>query len=82
MPAKFLKRKNILTLMLFLFINGLLLMGSNSVSSSDRHGIRGKDAPELDMEYQVNENGEETTAPIKLNAFRGKVVYLMFFQSW
>ena len=50
-------------------------------SASGHYGIRGRKAPELNLEKWIDGNGKQT-APIRLKDLRGKVVYMYFFQDW
>ena len=48
--------------------------------TADR-GILGRKAPELKVSHWIGADGKETD-PVTLSNYRGKVVYLYFFQSW
>ncbi len=56
-------------------------LGIRAASAESHHGIRGQQAPELDLDTWIDGRGVETT-PIQLGAYRGKVIYLYFFQDW
>ena len=45
------------------------------------YGILGQTAPELRLTDWIDGKGEPM-APITLSRYRGKVVYLYFFQDW
>ena len=50
-------------------------------SASGQLGILGQQAPELELNSWVDGNGKPMD-PIKLRDYRGKVIYLYFFQDW
>ena len=50
-------------------------------SASGLYGIRSEKAPELNLDTWIDADGNPT-APIRLEDFRGRVVYLYFFQDW
>lgn len=52
-----------------------------TASASTHLGIEGQMAPELNLSHWIDGNGKKTNA-IRLNDYRGKVVYLYFFQDW
>ena len=66
-------------------INSILLpfaMVAIPTASADAHlGIRGQAAPELKLDTWIDGNGKKIE-PIQLSDYRGKVVYLYFFQDW
>ena len=69
-----------------LFISGDLLVSSTpfkiSNASADAHlGILDQPAPELNLSTWINGNGDKTES-VRLSDYRGKVVYLYFFQDW
>jgi len=47
----------------------------------ERYGIMNRAAPELSATYWVDGKGEPAT-PYKLKEYRGKVIYMLFFQDW
>ncbi len=55
--------------------------GMLTASASTRYGILGQQAPELNLNNWINRDGKKTE-PIKLRDYRGKVIYLYFFQDW
>ncbi len=70
------------TLSLTLFILAAqATFGIPPASAGSHYGILGSQAPELDMDTWIDGRGEKT-APIQLRAYRGKVIYLYFFQDW
>ena len=51
-------------------------------ASADAHlGIMGQPAPELNLSTWIDGNGKKTES-VNLADYRGKVVYLYFFQDW
>ena len=52
-----------------------------SVSASSHLGILGRRAPELNLNNWIDGDGKQMT-PIQLSDYRGKVIYLYFFQDW
>jgi hypothetical protein len=70
----------------FLSISGDLIDSSTLFkipnASADAHlGIRGQLAPELNLSTWIDGNGKKTES-VRLSDYRGKVVYLYFFQDW
>ena len=57
------------------------LFGIMPAAASSHLGILGQPAPELELNSWINENGKPTD-PHKLQNYRGKVIYLYFFQDW
>jgi hypothetical protein len=49
--------------------------------ADSRLGILGQPAPELNLSTWIDGDGEKTES-VRLSDFRGKVVYLYFFQDW
>jgi hypothetical protein len=71
---------------LFLFKMDRLLdtesrAGLQEVVAAATYGILGRTAPELNLNTWIDEDGKPIK-PIKLGAYRSKVIYLFFFQSW
>jgi hypothetical protein len=58
-----------------------LIFELHSVSASTQFGILGQEAPELELNSWIDGNGKPMD-PVKLKDYRGKVVYLYFFQDW
>ncbi len=56
-------------------------IGLQTASASSKYGILGRAAPELALDTWIGRDGENI-APIRLGDYRGKVVYLYFFQDW
>ena len=70
----------------FLSISGDLIDSSTLFkipnASADAHlGILGQLAPELNLSTWIDDNGKKTES-VRLIDYRGKVVYLYFFQDW
>lgn len=57
------------------------MIGIPTASATNHLGILGRTAPELELETWIDGNGAEIE-PIRLRDYRGKVVYLYFFQDW
>ena len=49
--------------------------------ASTQYGILGRQAPEIELDTWIDGNGKPM-APVKLSDYRGKVIYLYFFQDW
>jgi hypothetical protein len=52
-----------------------------SASASSHLGILGQRAPELKLNNWIDADGKNMQ-PIHLSDYRGKVIYLYFFQDW
>lgn len=50
------------------------------MASASDYGIKGRIAPELDIDYWIDENGESTS--FKLAEHADKWIFLKCFQSW
>jgi len=49
---------------------------------ADSHlGILGQQAPNLNLNTWINGDGKKID-PVRLSAYRGKVIYLYFWQDW
>ncbi len=55
--------------------------GIKPASASSQWGILGQPAPELELNSWIDGNGKPM-APVKLQDYRDKVIYLYFFQDW
>ena len=55
--------------------------GVQPASANTQYGILGRQAPEMDLNTWIDGNGKPMD-PLKLSDYRGKVVYLYFFQDW
>lgn len=59
----------------------IVLIAMNPAQAQKKQlGIHGKKAPAWTFDQWIDKNGKETT--VKLEDYKDKVVYLMFFQSW
>ena len=58
----------------------LLPAGQSIAQEQDKYGIRGYEAPEIELNYWVDGDGKETTFSVK--EARGKWVFLKYFQNW
>lgn len=79
-----------LTFLTGLYLSVLFILGIYSSYSpfeipaavaSTGYGIQGQMAPEFNLTHWIDGRGQKTE-PISLADFRGKVVYLYFFQDW
>ena len=52
-----------------------------AASASTQYGILGQPAPELNLTDWIDGNGKKTES-IRLSDYRGKVIYLYFWQHW
>ncbi len=57
------------------------MMGLQPAAASSKYGILGRAAPELELDTWIGSDGN-AIAPIRLGDYRGKVVFLYFFQDW
>jgi hypothetical protein len=55
--------------------------GLPTASAETQHGILGRQAPELNLTNWIDGDGKQMD-PVKLKYYRGKVIYLYFFQDW
>ena len=55
--------------------------GLETASAAATYGILDRQAPELNLSTWID-GGGKPIEPIRLDACRGKVIYLYFFQSW
>ncbi len=56
-------------------------VGIQAVTANTKYGISGRQAPELNLTSWIDGAGNPTD-PIKLKDYRGKVIFLYFFQDW
>jgi hypothetical protein len=63
------------------FFDSNTLLGIPTASAKTQYGIQGQPAPQLNLSDWIDGNGEKTES-IRLSDYRGKVVYLYFFQDW
>ena len=52
-----------------------------TASASNQYGILGRKAPELGLNSWIDGAGKPME-PIEVSDYRGKVIYLYFFQDW
>jgi hypothetical protein len=57
------------------------IIGLQRASANAQYGIQGQPAPELNLTTWIDGDGKQID-PIKLSNYRGKVIYLYFFQDW
>ena len=74
------------SLIFFLFVlisfsNSDFPYGIQTAFASSQYGILGRQAPELNLNNWIDKDGNPM-ASIRLNDYRGKVIYLYFFQDW
>lgn len=55
--------------------------GLQTASAQTQHGILGRQAPELNLTTWIDGDGKQMD-PVKLIDYRGKVIFLYFFQDW
>ena len=56
-------------------------VGLQTASANSQYGILGRQAPELNLNTWIDGAGNPMD-PIKLKNYRGKVIFLYFFQDW
>jgi len=56
-------------------------IGLHPASAEMQYGILGQQAPELNLATWIDGAGNPMD-PIKLKDYRGKVIFLYFFQDW
>ncbi len=56
-------------------------IGLQTASANMQYGILGQQAPELNLTTWIDGDGKQMD-PIRLIDYRGKVIYLYFFQDW
>ena len=56
-------------------------VGIQAASANTQYGILGQQAPELNLTTWIDGAGNPID-PIKLKDYRGKVIFLYFFQDW
>ncbi len=66
--------------MAHLFDTGTTL-GIQPAAAGTQYGILGRQAPELELNTWIDGNGKPMD-PVELKDYRGKVIYLYFFQDW
>ena len=58
-----------------------IIYEAKPASAHSHLGILGRRAPELNLNNWIDADGKPR-APIHISDFRGKVIYLYFFQDW
>jgi len=61
--------------------NSSVIPGMRTAAANTQYGIQGQQAPALKLTTWIDGNGLSID-PIELNDYRGKVIYLYFFQDW
>ena len=56
-------------------------LGIPTASAKTKYGILGQLAPELNLSNWINGDGKKID-PVRLSDYRGKVIYLYFWQDW
>ncbi len=56
-------------------------IGLQTASADMQYGILGRQAPELNLTTWIDGDGKPMD-PVKLKDYRGKVIFLYFFQDW
>ncbi len=56
-------------------------VGLQTASANSQYGILGRQAPELNLNTWIDGAGNPMDS-IKLRDYRGKVIFLYFFQDW
>ncbi len=79
MPAFRQAKKCISTILVFLVL--CIFTNSQAQGLIQKYGILGKAAPTLVVQAWVDKQGVASD-PVLLSDFKGKVVYLLFFQDW
>jgi len=71
-----------LAIMMGTIIFFLMSAGNGAIANtSEKYGILGKKAPELDLNTWIDGDGNQSSS-LKLEDFQGKVIYMYFFQAW
>ena len=70
----------LLTILMSLYVSEVIYETKPAAAHSHL-GILGRRAPELNLDNWIDADGKPR-APIQLGDYRGKVIYLYFFQDW
>ncbi len=65
----------------FAFVNSQTPFNMSTASADNQYGIQGQIAPAWNLSTWIDGNGQ-IIDPIRLADYRGKVVYLYFWQDW
>lgn len=57
-----------------------LILPTHALAQGDRYGIRGREAPEIKLDYWIDKDGNDSSFSVEEN--RGKWVFLKCFQDW
>jgi peroxiredoxin len=71
-------------MLILTIISSFILLSSGIHSpafASDKYGILGQKAPELNLNTWIDGNGKKIK-PLKLEQLKGRVIYMYFFQDW
>ena len=71
---------SLFTMLMSLFVSEVFYE-TKPASAHSHLGILGQRAPELILDNWISADGLQS-APIRISDFRGKVIYLYFFQDW
>jgi hypothetical protein len=63
------------------FFESIGTVGLQAASANTQYGILGQQAPELNLNTWIDGNGKPAD-PVKLEDYRGHVIFLYFFQDW
>ena len=63
------------------FFDSRETIGLQTAFANTQYGILGRQAPELNLNTWIDGAGNPMD-PIKLKDYRGKVIFLYFFQDW
>ena len=58
-----------------------LVIPQTAYATSKQYGIRGQQAPELEIKQWIDTNGKDRS-PFKLSDHKGKYIFMEFWQSW
>ncbi len=77
---KFCINSFLVLILVLIFEIGFAAVG-NLEDKSQKYGVLGKIAPEFKSVEWVDKDGKKNE-PIQISDYKGKVVYLLFFQDW
>lgn len=72
-------KKILITILCAFFCLGMIQ--GESAKAKQKLGIIGQKAPELGLDNWIGKDGKKIP-PVKISDYRGKYVYLYFFQDW